>query len=75
MDQVIYLAIPILLALCCVVFISMRQSEHSREISYLKKQVSSLQDDCHKNWLNTRNVAHAAGLEWVPKEEGKWVKK
>ena len=74
MDQMMYLFIPALFLLCCAVFLFVRHSEHSREIDYLKKKVASLEDESHKNWLDIRKVSDAAGLKWIPREEGKWVK-
>jgi hypothetical protein len=45
-----------------------------KEIDYMKRQLSTLQDKSHQNWRDIRRVSKAAGLKWVPKEEGKWVK-
>jgi hypothetical protein len=44
------------------------------DIDYLKSKLSTLKDESYENWRDIRRVSEAAGLKWVPKEEGKWVK-
>lgn len=40
----------------------------------LRDRVYEMQKDVDSVWKDTRDISRAAGLKYLPKEEGRWVK-